>query len=314
MAIVGCAVTEWALRPLPQGESQGGLFGEMNELLQAQSPALQDKMMELGVNQYLAKYVKPLAKDVAQALAHDLFRLVCHFLPATFQENGSQWSPSISEEQTNQNSVRSIAETKDAASEVTGTPSSSAPSAQVESETSSRRSLRQSGVEPDGKTQNDVTPGHKSNRGQDTDSGSTSVYITLRYGKGLSKWPPKVQRDPVRIFLESLQSTFESALNLRLDMEMKGNAKHDFAFPRSGMTLDFTQLVVHNKLNNRKIRDLDSDSHSESLDVPVDKTRKKVLVGLMPTVYARFRKRDRGEGWKKDAILISKGCVYTRET
>lgn len=90
MAIIECAVTNRALRPLPQGEVRDGVLREMNKILQAQSLVSQDRVMEMAIHQYLEKHVKPLAQRFAQVFAHDLFHLLLHFLPGELKEDSSQ--------------------------------------------------------------------------------------------------------------------------------------------------------------------------------------------------------------------------------
>lgn len=115
-------------------------------------------------------------------------------------------------------------------------------------------------------------------------------------------------QDPTRKFLESLQSVFESTLNLRLDMEMKGHTEYKFRFLQSGTIVDLTQVIILNKLNNKKIPDPDSEGEEASTEM----TGRMILIGLTPIV-TRTRKGAQSENGEQDRVLVSKGCVHVHE-
>lgn len=311
LAIVGCAVTEWALLPPPQGNAQDGILTEMNKLLRARSSDLQDKLMETATRQYLEKHVKPFTQRVAHVLAQDLYQLLHHFLPVASQENGSRTLSGLAEMQNNIDLGRRTTATSSMSTDTISEPSNGAPPAQADARTLSRKPLRHSTrADANAKGQSSPTSEHEHDSSQLACTRSPLANTTSPVGKGSSRWPLRPHKEPVRIFLESLQKVFAFALDLRLDMEMKGNAKYGFRFPQSGSEVDLTQMVIRNKSDNTKILHLDSDS--EDQEVSPRTTGKEILVGLTPIV-TRTRKGDQRGPQQQDPILISKGCVLIHD-
>lgn len=144
LAVIGCAVTNWALRPLPQGEVRDGVLGEMNKILQAHSPVFQDKVMEMAIHQYLEKHVKPLAPGFAQVFAHDLFHLLGHFLPGELKEDSSQLPSEIHDMRTDTSSGQNTITPDNVPREVSVATTSHSSSAHNEQQTLSVATVEES--------------------------------------------------------------------------------------------------------------------------------------------------------------------------
>ncbi|KAK5942414.1 hypothetical protein PMZ80_004978 [Knufia obscura] len=90
-AIIGCATTDWALRPAPQGPMNQGVLKEVSDYLKSKSESLQDNVMEIAVRSYLQKHVKPRVGQVAHSMAAEVFHLLRHFLPSTPSTSRQHW-------------------------------------------------------------------------------------------------------------------------------------------------------------------------------------------------------------------------------
>lgn len=130
----------------------------------------------------------------------------------------------------------------------------------------------------------------------------------------ITQYPPRPPEDPKEVFLNTLSTEiFERALNLRVAMEMQGNAKYSFFFPRSGSALRFDEHITHLKTS----KEVYQDSYiCRDAGISYDHSKKErkrtpartVLLGLTPRVEGRFRDRRDGR-WNEQCITVCKGRV-----
>lgn len=258
-ALIGAAVTNWALRPLPQGKiCNKSLAAKYLSLLGTKSKALQSILLQNATHVYLRDQVKPVLGKYAHSMATEMLHLLRHFIPFESQKTRKLWPEQIQAEATTDSTYSDGEDTL---------PS----------------------VSPHG-----LSP--------------SSTNVTIQY-------PPNPPDDPKQVYLEGLaKDVFEYALNLRVDMEMKGNAEYRFFFPFSGAALDFKQHIAQCKANNRVFPDYELCTEA---GIPYDYENREdhqtparsIIVGLTPVVEGRFKDAHDGP-WREEWETVCKSRVH----
>lgn len=256
-ALIGAAVTLWALQPLPQSNVYNDdLLGEYHSALGKKSKALQSNVLEEATRNYLRRQVKPKLDKFAYTMAVEMLDILRHFI--RFDSwNGTRLWPDLA-----------------------------------------RRLRTQEFEDSDEESLPSLSPPPRSPRSLDI----------------MTPYPLEPAEDARHKFLEGLaKDVFEVALNLRIDMEIKGNAKYRFYFPRYGHALDFKHHIVHHKASNKEIQDPELckkagtryDYNAEDQPTPA----RTILIGLTPRIEGHF-KDTRDGPWREEWITICKGRVH----
>lgn len=257
-ALIGAAVTKWALQPMPQGEIHNyGLLYEYNEWLGEKSKTLQSFALEEATREYLRNQVKPTLSEYGHSMATEMLHILRHFIPLEVQKVQQLWP-----EQARATAITQVDNSEDEGSLPTLSPPPQSP-----------------------------------------------PNLTIN-----TQWPPKPPKDPKQVFFEGLwMDVFEKALDLRVEMEIKGNAQYRFYFPLADTALNFEHHVAHYKTTNVEISEkllcreagMRYLHHSDYKPTPP----RTILVGLSPVIKGYF-KDFRDGPWRGEWVTICQGRVH----